>query len=73
MMPGFEIKFTYVLNIFSKKDLLLSVEIPQGDGSIKKLPRKPGLRKGAKPTILPNCPSYLQDHSETPERLDRMN
>ena len=39
--------------------------------NIKKLSLKFGLRKGAKPTILPNFPSYLQDHSEIPERLDR--
>ena len=56
---------------FSEKDLLLTVEIPQSDGSINKFPRKPSLHKGAKPTLLPNCPSYLQGQNEPAERLDR--
>ena len=42
-----------------------------GDGTVKKVPRKPGLRKNAKPVNLPNCPSYLQGSSEHPVRLDR--
>ncbi|KAI6648582.1 Transposable element P transposase [Oopsacas minuta] len=56
---------------FNEKDLLLTIEIPQGDGSIKKVPRKPGLCKDSKPSILPNCPSYLKGQHEPPERLDR--
>ena len=56
---------------FSDKDVLLHFYIPMGDGTVKKVSRKPGLRKNAKPVNLPNCPSYLQGSSEHPDRLDR--
>ena len=42
-------------------------EIPQQDGTVEKVPRKPGLRKNAKPIY----PSYLQQSSEHAERFDR--
>ena len=56
---------------FSDNDVLLHFYIPMGDGTVKKVSRKPGLRKNAKPVNLPNCPSYLQGSSEHPDRLDR--
>ena len=56
---------------FCDEDILLHFDIPQGDGTVKKVSRKPGLRKNAKPLNLPNCHSYLQGSSEHPERLNR--
>ena len=59
------------LKHFSDNDVLLHFDIPMGDGTVKKVPRKPGLRKNAEPVNLPNCPSYLQGSSEHPDRLDK--
>ena len=56
---------------FSDADVLLHVDIPQPDGTVKIVPRKPGLRKNAKPIYLPDCPSYLEGSSENPQRLAR--
>ena len=58
-------------NHFGDDDLLLHFEKPQHDGTVEKVPRKPGLRKNTKPIYLPNCPSYLQRSSEHAERFDR--
>ena len=52
---------------FGDEDLLLHLEIPQHDGTVEKVPHKPGLRKNAKSIYLPNCPSYLQNSSEHAE------
>ena len=59
------------LKQFSDNDVLLHFDIPMGDGKVKKVPRKPGLRKNTEPVNLLNCPSYLQGSSEHPDRLDK--
>ena len=59
------------LKHFSNNDVLLHFDFPMGDGTVKKVPTKPGLQKNAEPVNLPNCPSYLQGSSEHPDRLDK--
>ena len=46
--------------------------MPQPDGSIFKVKRRPILRDNACPCFLPNFPTYLSSHptSTKPERLD---
>ena len=41
-----------------------------GDGTVKKVCRKPRLRKNVKHVNLPNCP-YLQRSTEHPDSLYR--
>ena len=47
--------------------------MPQPDGSIQKIPRRPILRENAIPCLLPNCPKYLSTKPQfaNPERLNR--
>ena len=47
--------------------------MPQPDGSIQKIPRRPILRENAIPCLLPNCPKYLSTKPQAakPERLNR--
>ena len=44
---------------FCDEDILLHFDIPQGDGTVKKVYRKPLILGNAKPINLPICPSYL--------------
>ena len=47
--------------------------MPQPDGSIQKIPRRPILLENAIPCLLPNCPKYLstKPQSAKPESLNR--
>ena len=44
--------------------------MPQPDGSLQKISRRPILRENAIP-CLPSCPKYLSTPFPKPERLDR--
>ena len=46
--------------------------MPQPDGSIQKIPRRPILLENAIPCLLPNCSKYLstKPQSAKPERLN---
>ena len=56
---------------FGDDDLLLHFDIPQYDGTVEKVPRKPCLGKNSRPIYLPNCPSYFHGSSEHTKRFDR--
>ena len=47
------------------------MNMPQPDGSLQKISRRPILRENAIPCLLPSCPKYLSSPSPKPERLDR--
>ena len=57
---------------FRPEDVITNVDMPQPDGSIIKVKRRPILRDNACPCFLPNCPTYLSSHptSTKPKRLD---
>ena len=44
---------------FAAQDLITEADMPQPDGSIQKIPRRPILCENAIPCLLPNCPKYL--------------
>ena len=58
---------------FLPEDIITEMDMPQPDGSIEKISRRPILRDNATPCLLPNCPKYLSTipQSAKPERLDR--
>ncbi|KAI6656127.1 Transposable element P transposase [Oopsacas minuta] len=47
------------------------MDMPQPDGSLQKISRRPILHKDAIPCLPPSCPKYLSSPSPKPERLDR--
>ena len=68
-----DLKCVYVCaKHFRPEDVITDVDMPQPDGSIIKVKRRPILRDNACPCFLPNCPTYLSSHptSTQPKRLD---
>ena len=47
------------------------MDMPQPDGSLQKISRRPILPENAIPCLLPSCPKYLSTPSPKPRRLDR--
>ena len=58
---------------FLPDDIINEMDMPQPDGSVQTISRRPILRDGATPSLLPNCPKYLStdQQSTRPKRLDR--
>ncbi|KAI6651398.1 hypothetical protein LOD99_5205 [Oopsacas minuta] len=58
-------------NHFRTEDVITEMDMPQPDGSLQKISRRPILHKIAIPCLLPSCPKYLSSSSPKPESLDR--
>ena len=54
---------------FRKEDLLLTVDIPQPDGTVKTVSRRPADLPGTIPRIF-DFPNHLTSSEAIPERLD---
>ena len=55
---------------FRTEDVITEMDMPQPDGSLRKISRPPILRENAIPYLLPSCPKYLSTSSPKPGCLD---
>ncbi|KAI6658356.1 hypothetical protein LOD99_11071 [Oopsacas minuta] len=58
-------------NHFRTEDVITEMDMPQPDGSLQNISRRPILHKNAIPCLLPSCLKYPSSSSPKPERLDR--
>ena len=61
--------FKVCIHHFHEEDIEMTIQFSDGLRMIETERKKVGLKKGAVPSIFPNCPSYLTDATVSCQRL----